>query len=54
MGPWEIIMIVAIALIILGPGKFPELGKSIGKSLQEVKRVKKSIQEDINKIFGGD
>lgn len=54
IGPWEILMIVAVALIVVGPGKLPELGKSIGKSMREIKKATGNIQDDINKIIKGD
>ncbi len=37
LGPTEMIVILAILLIIFGPGKLPELAKSIGKSVTELK-----------------
>ena len=35
IGPMELIIILAIALIVLGPKKLPEAGRSIGKGLRE-------------------
>jgi len=37
VGPMELIIVLAIALIILGPKKLPEAGKSLGKGLREFK-----------------
>ena len=37
IGPTEIILILALLLIIFGPSKLPELAKSIGKSVTELK-----------------
>jgi sec-independent protein translocase protein TatA len=37
IGPMELIIILAIALIVLGPKKLPEAGRSIGKGLREFK-----------------
>jgi sec-independent protein translocase protein TatA len=37
IGPLEIILVLAIALIVLGPKKLPEAGRSIGKGLREFK-----------------
>jgi len=39
VGVPELIIIFTIALIIFGPRKLPELGKSLGKSLAEFKRA---------------
>jgi sec-independent protein translocase protein TatA len=35
VGPLELIVVLAIALIVLGPKKLPEVGRSIGKGMRE-------------------
>ena len=35
--PTELVIILVIALIIFGPGKLPDIGKSLGKSIKEFK-----------------
>jgi sec-independent protein translocase protein TatA len=51
IGMPELIIIFVIALIIFGPRKLPELGKSLGKSLAEFKRasndLRNSLEEEI-------
>lgn len=37
IGPMELIIVLAIALIVLGPKKLPEVGKSLGKGMREFK-----------------
>ncbi len=37
--PVHLIIILVIALIIFGPGKLPELGKGLGKSIREFKKA---------------
>ncbi len=37
IGPWEIIAILAVILLIFGSRKLPELAKAIGKSVVELK-----------------
>ncbi len=37
IGPWEIIAILAVILLIFGSSKLPELAKAIGKSVVELK-----------------
>ncbi len=37
IGPMEIAIVLIIALIVLGPKRLPELGKSLGKGIQEFK-----------------
>lgn len=40
IGPWELILVLAILLIIVGPGKLPGVGKAIGKSIGEFKKAR--------------
>lgn len=44
--PMHLLVIVAIALIIFGPGKLPELGKGLGKSLREFKKALSGDEKD--------
>ncbi|KJS81269.1 MAG: preprotein translocase subunit TatA [Peptococcaceae bacterium BICA1-8] len=43
----ELMLILALALIIFGPGKLPEVGKAMGKSIKEFKGAVSSTQKDI-------
>ena len=51
LGFQEIILIFVIALIIFGPRKLPEIGKTLGKSLAEFKKatndLKQSWEEEV-------
>ncbi len=46
LGPGELILILIIALIIFGPAKLPEIGKSLGKALNEFKSQANKVTED--------
>jgi sec-independent protein translocase protein TatA len=37
VGPLELVIVLAIALIVLGPKKLPEFGRSIGSGMREFK-----------------
>jgi sec-independent protein translocase protein TatA len=37
VGPMELIVVLVIALVVLGPKKLPEVGKSLGKGMREFK-----------------
>ena len=43
----ELLVIMAIALLIFGPKKLPEVGKSLGKALREFRRTTDEIKEKI-------
>ena len=37
IGPMELVVILVIALVVLGPKKLPEVGRSVGKGMREFK-----------------
>jgi TatA/E family protein of Tat protein translocase len=52
LGFQEILLILAIALLVFGPKKLPEVGKSIGKAMREFRKtsdeIRGKIEEEIN------
>ena len=48
IGMSELIIIFVIALIIFGPRKLPELGRSLGKSLTEFKRASNELRSTLD------
>lgn len=47
LGMPELIVIFVIALIIFGPRKLPELGRSLGKSLAEFKKASNELRNTL-------
>jgi TatA/E family protein of Tat protein translocase len=47
IGMQELIIIFVIALIVFGPRKLPELGKSLGKSLAEFRRASNDLRRTL-------
>lgn len=45
VGPVELIIVLVIALLILGPGKLPEVGSAFGKTIKEFRKASSDIQE---------
>ena len=49
----ELIVIMVVALIVVGPSKLPELAKSLGKAFNEFRRmadqVKETLEEEVFK-----
>jgi sec-independent protein translocase protein TatA len=39
VGPLELIVVLVIALIVLGPKRLPEVGRSVGKGMREFKEA---------------
>ncbi len=51
MGPIgipEMLILLVVALIVFGPRKLPELGRSLGKSLQEFKRASNDLRSTLD------
>ena len=47
----EIAVIVVLALLIFGPKRLPQLGKTIGKTLKGLQTASKEFENDINKTL---
>ncbi len=47
IGTMELVVILVIALMVFGPRKLPELGRSIGKSLGEFKRASNDLRHTL-------
>ncbi len=45
LGPTELIIILVIALVVLGPGKLPEVGSALGKSIKEFRKAAGDVRE---------
>ncbi len=50
IGMGELILILAIALIVLGPDKLPQLGRSLGKAIGSVKKYIHETTRDLEDI----
>ena len=49
IGPTELIIILVLALIVFGPTRLPEIGRSIGRSLREFRRASDEIRGEIER-----
>jgi sec-independent protein translocase protein TatA len=48
VGAPEVVVILAVALIVFGPKKLPELGRTLGKTLKEFKRASNELMSSIH------
>jgi len=52
IGPPELILIFVIALVIVGPQRLPELGRTIGKGLREFRKMQDEVKDLVNTGMG--
>lgn len=45
-GPWEMAFILAIVLLIFGPGKLPKVAEAMGKAVQSFKKAREERLEE--------
>lgn len=50
IGMPELILILGVALIVLGPKKLPELAKTLGKGLAEFRRATEELKDEFRKV----
>lgn len=48
IGVQELILILALALILFGPRKLPELGRSIGDGIREFRRAASDVKKSVS------
>jgi sec-independent protein translocase protein TatA len=45
-GPLELLVILAVALIVLGPQRLPEAARSVGRGMRELKESLQGVEDD--------
>ena len=45
--PQELLVILVVALIVVGPKKLPELGRSLGKGLRELRKAQDEVRKTV-------
>jgi len=51
IGAWELAFILVIALIVVGPGKLPEVARSLGKATRDFKKATAGIKREIDDVM---
>lgn len=47
IGPWEMVIILLVALLVLGPRKLPEMMRTFGKLMAELRRTADEVRDEI-------
>ncbi len=47
LGPAEVVLVLIIALIVFGPGRLPEIGQAMGKTIREFREATSGVTEEI-------
>jgi len=54
LGPLEILVILVVALIVLGPERLPKAARQIGKAVAEVRHWSSGIQDEVKSAFNAE
>lgn len=47
IGPFELLLILVLALLILGPGKLPEVGNALGRTIREFRKASTDVEDSL-------
>ena len=50
LGPWEIVLICLIVLLVFGGKKIPELMKGLGKGVKSFKQGMSDVEKELNEV----
>ena len=50
LGPWEIVLIILVIILIFGGKKIPELARGLGKGLREFKKTTREIKDEVDTV----
>jgi sec-independent protein translocase protein TatA len=50
LGPWEIVTVLSVALLIFGPTKLPMLGKGLADFLKNFKSGMKDVEKEVAEV----
>lgn len=50
VGPWEIILLLLLALLLFGAKRLPEIGKSVGQGMREFKDSVSGVNKQIEEV----
>jgi sec-independent protein translocase protein TatA len=47
IGPFELLLVLILALLVLGPGKLPEVGSALGRTIREFRRASSDVEDSM-------
>ena len=47
IGPFELLLVLILALLILGPGKLPEVGRALGRTIGEFRHASNDLEDSM-------
>ncbi|MBN1176843.1 MAG: twin-arginine translocase TatA/TatE family subunit [Dehalococcoidales bacterium] len=54
IGPWEILLIIILALIVLGPGKLTDFAKTLGKTVRAIRKYSTDLTTAVTRELDSD
>jgi TatA/E family protein of Tat protein translocase len=45
IGPFELLLVLILALLVLGPGKLPEVGRALGRTIGEFRHASTNLED---------
>src|SRR5262245_37127250 len=54
LGPLEILVIFVVALLVFGPSKLPEIGRQVGRGVQEFRKFQHGLRRELDGVLGHD
>ncbi|HET7476562.1 MAG TPA: Sec-independent protein translocase protein TatB [Dermatophilaceae bacterium] len=51
IGPAEILVVLVVALVVLGPNRLPDAARQVGKALAELRKMTAGVQAEVRSAF---
>lgn len=51
LGPSEILVVLLVALIVLGPDKLPQAARTLGKFIHEIRKLSAAVQSQVDDVL---
>lgn len=51
IGPMELVIVLVVALVVLGPTRLPDAARQVGRGIAEMKRWSSSVQTEVKQAL---